>query len=85
MRHERAAEHFRTVLISDLHLGSHRCDARSVLAFLESHRAQTLYLVGDVIDLWSLRRHTAWLGRESGADRAWLLDTADAADDGRDV
>ena len=60
MRHERAAEHFRTVLISDLHLGSHRCDARSVLAFLESHRAQTLYLVGDVIDLWSLRRHTAW-------------------------
>ena len=60
MRREKVAEHFRTVLISDLHLGSYRCDATSVLEFLDGHTAQTLYLVGDVIDLWSLRRHTAW-------------------------
>ncbi len=62
MRDERADASYRTVFISDLHLGSYRSDAKSVLDFLESHRAETLYLVGDVIDLWSLRRHSAWRG-----------------------
>src|SRR5437868_4142929 len=60
MRAMRAAVSHRTILISDLHLGSYRCDAQSVLDFLERHRAETLFLVGDVIDLWSFRRHTAW-------------------------
>ena len=62
MRDEKAAASYRTVFISDLHLGSYRSDAGSVLDFLESHHAETLYLVGDVIDLWSLRRHSAWRG-----------------------
>ena len=60
MRDERTGGSYRTVFISDLHLGSYRADAKSVLDFLESHSAETLYLVGDVIDLWSLRRHAAW-------------------------
>ncbi len=60
MREMRAAVSHRTILISDLHLGSYRCDAQSVLDFLSRHQAETLFLVGDVIDLWSFRRHTAW-------------------------
>lgn len=58
--HGEVGASYRTVLISDLHLGSYRCDAGAVLAFLESHRSRTLYLVGDIIDFWSFRRHSTW-------------------------
>ena len=50
MHEMRAAVSHRTILISDLHLGSYRSDAVSVLDFLSRHRAETLFLVGDVID-----------------------------------
>src|SRR6201989_46005 len=60
MRDGRSSTAHRTVLISDLHLGSYRCDAASVLDFLSRHKTETLFLVGDVVDLWSFRRHAAW-------------------------
>ncbi len=72
MRGERAAASYRTVLISDLHLGSYRSDAASVLDFLQSHRTETLYLVGDVVDFWSLRRHSAWRGEHVAVIRKLL-------------
>jgi UDP-2,3-diacylglucosamine pyrophosphatase LpxH len=50
----------RTVWISDLHLGTPGCQARALLDFLRDTHCQTLYLVGDIIDGWQLRRSWYW-------------------------
>ncbi len=50
----------RTVWISDLHLGTPGCQAQALLAFLRSVECETLYLVGDIIDGWQLRRQWYW-------------------------
>ena len=46
----------RTVWISDLHLGTPGCQAKALLDFLREVQCDTLYLVGDIIDGWQLRR-----------------------------
>ena len=51
---------YRTIWISDVHLGTRQCDAAALLAFLEAHDSDYLYLVGDIIDFWSLRRQPYW-------------------------
>lgn len=51
---------YRTVWISDLHLGTPGCQAVALLDFLRSMECQTLYLVGDIIDGWQLRRSWYW-------------------------
>ena len=48
--------HYRTVWISDLHLGTPGCQAAALLDFLRDVECDTLYLVGDIIDGWQLRR-----------------------------
>lgn len=48
--------HFRTIFISDVHLGSKACNAEAALDFLKTHSCDALYIVGDFIDLWALRR-----------------------------
>ncbi|MGD0015919.1 MAG: UDP-2,3-diacylglucosamine diphosphatase [Verrucomicrobiia bacterium] len=53
-------EHYRTVWISDLHLGTRDCDAAGLLDFLKHHEFEKLYLVGDVIDIWRLKRDHYW-------------------------
>ena len=50
----------RTVWISDLHLGTPGCQAVALLDFLRTTECQTLYLVGDIIDGWQLRRSWYW-------------------------
>jgi UDP-2,3-diacylglucosamine pyrophosphatase LpxH len=50
----------RTVWISDLHLGTPGCQATELLAFLRILECDTLYLVGDIIDGWQLRRQWYW-------------------------
>jgi UDP-2,3-diacylglucosamine pyrophosphatase LpxH len=52
--------HVRTVWISDLHLGTPGCQALALLDFLKSVECRTLYLVGDIIDGWQLRRSWYW-------------------------
>lgn len=52
--------HWRTLWISDLHLGSTACSAESLLDFLDHHDADTLYLVGDIVDAWHLKRFGHW-------------------------
>jgi len=52
--------HVRTVWISDIHLGTPGCQARALLDFLRSVECETLYLVGDIIDGWQLRRSWYW-------------------------
>jgi UDP-2,3-diacylglucosamine pyrophosphatase LpxH len=51
---------FRTVFISDVHLGFRGCSAEYLLDFLRSIETETLYLVGDIIDLWSLKKSFFW-------------------------
>jgi UDP-2,3-diacylglucosamine pyrophosphatase LpxH len=51
---------YRTVWISDLHLGTPGCEATALLEFLRTTECETLYLVGDIIDGWQLRRSWYW-------------------------
>ncbi len=50
----------RTVWISDLHLGTAGCQAAPLLEFLRETECHTLFLVGDIIDGWQLRRSWYW-------------------------
>ena len=51
---------FRTLFISDLHLGMRACRADMILDFLRWHEADTIYLVGDIVDGWQLKRDWYW-------------------------
>jgi UDP-2,3-diacylglucosamine pyrophosphatase LpxH len=53
-------KHYRAIFISDLHLGTPGCQADALLEFLKTHTCDTLYLVGDIIDGWQLRRRWYW-------------------------
>ncbi|MDO8274579.1 MAG: metallophosphoesterase, partial [Serpentinimonas sp.] len=53
-------QRFRTIFISDLHLGTPGCQAAALLDFLKAHPSDTLYLVGDIVDGWQLRRKWFW-------------------------
>lgn len=56
---------FKTIWISDIHLGCKDCKAEYLLNFLQSTACETLYIVGDFIDFWSLRRGGRWLDSHS--------------------
>jgi len=51
---------FRSIFISDLHLGTAGCQAGPLLDFLKSHPSDYLYLVGDIVDGWQLRKRWYW-------------------------
>ncbi len=53
-------QRFRTLWISDLHLGTPGCQALALLDFLKRTECETLFLVGDIIDGWQLRRNWYW-------------------------
>ena len=57
-RHDK--RRYRAVWISDVHLGSKACRIEPLLEFISSLECETLYLVGDIIDLWSLQRKWYW-------------------------
>jgi UDP-2,3-diacylglucosamine pyrophosphatase LpxH len=52
--------HVRALFISDVHLGSRACKAEQLLDFLRHHDAETIYLVGDIVDGWQLRSGWHW-------------------------
>jgi UDP-2,3-diacylglucosamine pyrophosphatase LpxH len=51
---------FRTAWISDVHLGTRSSKAAALLDFLRDHELETLYIVGDLIDTWQMRRGIYW-------------------------
>ncbi len=51
---------FRTLILSDLHLGTKDAKARELLDVLRGVRCEKLILNGDIIDLWSLQRKNHW-------------------------
>jgi UDP-2,3-diacylglucosamine pyrophosphatase LpxH len=50
----------RTIFISDVHLGTRGCKAELLADFLSKNTCQTLYLVGDIVDGWQLKRRWFW-------------------------
>jgi UDP-2,3-diacylglucosamine pyrophosphatase LpxH len=55
-----AATSYRAIWISDIHLGTPGCQANYLLDFLRHHESDFLYLVGDIVDGWQLKRHWYW-------------------------
>lgn len=51
---------YRTIWISDVHLGSKGCQAELLLDFLKHTESDTLYLVGDIVDGWRLKSAWYW-------------------------
>jgi UDP-2,3-diacylglucosamine pyrophosphatase LpxH len=54
------ALHYRAVFISDTHLGFRAAHAEELSIFLKHVRCNRLYLVGDILDLWSLKSRWRW-------------------------
>ncbi|GGW86187.1 UDP-2,3-diacylglucosamine diphosphatase [Alteromonas halophila] len=57
--------HYRTLWLSDLHLGSQDCKAEFLLHFLDSVTVDTLYLVGDIVDMWQMSKQFRWPQRHN--------------------
>lgn len=51
---------YRALFLSDIHLAARACRSEELVSFLQSHDADTVYLVGDVIDFWRIRRGPSW-------------------------
>lgn len=51
---------FRTIWISDVHLGTKGCNAQLLIDFLDHTDSETMYLVGDIIDGWRLKKKLFW-------------------------
>ena len=51
---------YRTIWLSDIHLGTRGCKAEYLIDFLRHNDAQTVYLVGDIVDGWRLRKSWYW-------------------------
>ncbi|MCZ4340920.1 UDP-2,3-diacylglucosamine diphosphatase [Sphingomonadaceae bacterium G21617-S1] len=56
----RERRRFRTIWVSDIHLGTRGCNAQMLIDFLDSTDSDTMYLVGDIIDGWRLKRSWYW-------------------------
>ena len=50
----------RSIFISDVHLGTRGCQADRLLDFLRDYESENLFLVGDIIDFWSMNRSIHW-------------------------
>jgi UDP-2,3-diacylglucosamine pyrophosphatase LpxH len=70
--HTRAErQRFRTIWISDIHLGTRGCNAEMLIDFLDHVDSDTLYLVGDIIDGWRLKKKFYW--PDAHNDVVWRL------------
>ncbi len=63
---------FKTIFLSDIHLGTRDCKAAEVTRFLRRSRCEKLVLNGDIIDGWALRRGGAWSDAHTGFIRLVL-------------
>lgn len=52
--------HYRSLFISDVHLGTRGAQADMLIEFLSEHDADTIYLVGDIVDFWRIKRGAIW-------------------------
>lgn len=50
----------RSVFISDVHLGTRACQAERLIEFLRAYPAENLFMVGDIVDFWAMKREVRW-------------------------
>jgi UDP-2,3-diacylglucosamine pyrophosphatase LpxH len=62
----------RTIFVSDTHLGTRGCKAEMLADFLSHNSCDTLYLVGDIIDGWQLKRRWYWNAAQTAVVREVL-------------
>ncbi len=62
---------YRTVWISDVHLGTRGCNADMLIDFLDHVDSDTMYLVGDIVDGWQLKKRFYWPAAHN--DVIWRL------------
>lgn len=60
MDQDGTTKRYRTLFISDIHLGTKACQAEAFLEFLKDNDAETIYLVGDIVDFWRIKRSAYW-------------------------
>ena len=60
---------YRSVWLSDIHLGYKGCKAEFLLDFLKSIECERLYLVGDIVDVWSMKKSVYWPQKHSDVIR----------------
>jgi UDP-2,3-diacylglucosamine pyrophosphatase LpxH len=63
---------YKSIFISDIHLGSKGCKADLLCDFLKHNVAENLYLVGDIIDGWRLKRKFYWMQSHTNVIRRIL-------------
>ena len=62
---------YRTIWISDIHLGTKGCNAELLIDFLDHTDSDTMYLVGDIIDGWRLKKKFYWPAEHN--DIVWRI------------
>lgn len=55
----------RSIFLSDIHLGTRACQADRLLSFLRHYESEYLFLVGDIIDFWSMSRGIYWTRQQN--------------------
>lgn len=56
----RIKRQYRSIFLSDIHLGDKACRADFLLDFFRFTRCETLYLVGDIVDIWAMKNRFHW-------------------------
>ena len=51
---------YRSIFLSDIHLGSRACQAARLVDFLRDHPAEQMFLIGDIVDFWAMSRGICW-------------------------
>jgi UDP-2,3-diacylglucosamine pyrophosphatase LpxH len=51
---------YRSVFLSDIHLGTQACQAKALLSFFKTFECEKIYLVGDIIDCWAMSKKKIW-------------------------
>ena len=69
---EPTAKHFKSIFLSDIHLGTKGCQSERLLDFLYKHTCDKLYLVGDIIDGWKLEQRIYWPQEHTNVIRKFL-------------
>ncbi len=59
------AQKVRAIFLSDIHLGTRGCQADRLLDFLRRYESEYLFLVGDIIDFWSMSRGICWTAQQN--------------------
>lgn len=55
----------RSIFLSDIHLGTHGCQAERLLDFLRYHESENLFLIGDIVDFWAMSRSIHWTSTQN--------------------